>query len=412
MNPNDSRRRIATPARRVVVPPMANSHINVPSRTDNVYQPSYPQRDDQLGVRPPAINSPYNQTHAATSNTAKLQHLISDDARRAAQQIAARQAENAAIAESQRRYHTAWQQYYQQYYENYYMAALQQQYAKFARQQAAVQDKREPDGEISQQDAQNHLRSDLLSRISNSARRTVKRRWFWPVVVALIVMLVAALVQYNGFIGAQIASFVSPGSASSQTIIVGSDYDQTAVDGTRVIIPKINVNAPVTYGLTDLSEASAQRALQAGPINYPVADANAVPGQKGNTVILGHSSADFFAPGNYKFIFVQLNRLTDGDLFYLDYGGKRYTYKVSSTKVIAPNQVDQLNLGTDKAYATLVTCDPPGTTYKRLLIIGEQISPNADNATAQGSNSVNNSAKPASTIIGNPKTIWEQIFGD
>ena len=98
-------------------------------------------------------------------------------------------------------------------------------------------------------------------------------------------------------------------SHMTQTIIVGSGSNQPISTSPHVIIPKINVNAPVVYGLTDLSENNVQVALRNGPVHYPLAGATATPGQKGNTVILGHSSADVFAPGDYKFIFVQLNRL-------------------------------------------------------------------------------------------------------
>ena len=113
-------------------------------------------------------------------------------------------------------------------------------------------------------------------------------------------------------------------------------------------------------------------------------------------------------PGDYKFIFVQLNRLTAGDLFYLDYGAKRYTYKVTELKVIDPTDVAALNLGTDKPYATLVTCDPPGTTAQRLLVIAEQVSPNPDGADEVQADDASNT--PAS-ITGKPKTLLESIFG-
>ena len=102
-------------------------------------------------------------------------------------------------------------------------------------------------------------------------------------------------------------------------------------------------------------------------------------------MILGHSSADFFEPGNYKFIFVQLDRLSSGDLFYLDYQGKRYTYRVRETKIIAPTQVDQLTIGDAKPYATLITCDPSGTAHNRLIVIGDQIAPDPSSADSRPS---------------------------
>lgn len=305
-------------------------------------------------------------------------------------------------------YLSAWQNYYQKYYENYYVAALQQQKQKFAQQKAEVVDSRENDGTLSQTEVQQRISNSILSRLSNATGKAKERRWFWPVVAAVIVMLIFLLLQYNSVISAKVAAFISPGMSSSQTIIVGTGANTPVSYQPRVIIPKINVNAPVTYGLTNLSEDAVQAALQNGPVNYPVAGATAKPGQKGNVAILGHSSADFFAKGNYKFIFVQLNRLTQDDLFYLDYGKTRYTYKVKQIKVINPNEVSQLNLGTSKNYATLVTCDPPGTIEHRLLVIGEQVSPNPDGATVETSKK---SSNQPTKITGKPKTLLENIFG-
>lgn len=366
-------------------------------------------------VQPPSTNLPsnsqYTRTHAATSYTERLNRALSPEIKQAAHQIAARAAEESAIAEAQRRYHTAWQQYYQKYYESYYVAALQQQYKKFAKQMASVEDKKEEDGKLDQSEVQAALRKEITDKVKASAKQIRKRPWFWPAAVGVLALLIVSFLQFNGQWFASIASFVSPGTSSNQTIIVGTGEGQPVSTEPRVIIPKINVNAPVTYGMTDLSEDSSQRALQNGPIHYPIASANAaaLPGQKGNTVILGHSSADFFEPGNYKFVFVQLNRMTNGDLFYLDYGGKRYTYKVTQTKVITPTQLDQLNLGSDKPYATLITCDPPGTTRNRLLVIGEQVYPDPDDS--ENTNDNVEVKTTATSITGKPKTLLEKIFG-
>lgn len=350
-----------------------------------------------------------NQKVSPVTNTTRLQSLINRGADQAASRLLSeQQRKQQVIASAQKKYHTAWQNYYQKYYQNYYMAALQEQEKRFAKQRAAVVDSRENDGVLEQKEVQQRLTNDVISKVEQGAKKIKSKAWFWPVAIAVIVVLIFLFLQFNSVIAAKIAAFITPGSSETQTIIVGSGSNTPTSLEPRVIIPKINVNAPVTYGLTSLDEKTVQTALQNGPVNYPVAGATAVPGQKGNTVILGHSSADVFAPGNYKFIFVQLNRLTQGDLFYLDYGKTRYTYKVAQTKVINPNQVDQLNLGTDKPYATLVTCDPPGTIARRLLVIAEQVSPDPNQAAAEQQSDT----KPAATITGKPKTLLESIFGN
>lgn len=346
------------------------------------------------------------------TGTSRLQRLIDDDTERVAYQInEKRRKEEAAQDAALKRYHSAWQRYYNEYYRNYYIAALQEQKTKFQKEQAAVVDSREPDGTLSQAEVQDRIKAQITDTATAEAPRRARlrqKRWFWPVIAGLATILIILFLQYNGVIASWVMGFISPGASSTQTIIIGTGNNAPVSDSPRIIIPKINVNAPVIYGLTSLDESTVQTALQSGTVNYPVNGASAVPGQKGNTVILGHSSADAFAPGNYKFIFVQLNRLSRGDLFYLDYAGVRYTYRVTETKIINPDELGALDLGTDKPYATLVTCDPPGTVARRLLVIAEQVSPSPNNATAAKSTVA---AKQPTSVAGKPKTLLERLFG-
>jgi sortase A len=316
-----------------------------------------------------------------------------------------------------RHYHKAWQDYYQKYYEDYYLSAVKQQNSAYnerlaqvseqARRAAAEVAKNVANGTMTQQEAMEEMRQNVLNKVKSRAKKVRKSRHFVPAIAAVVVVLLTAFIQYNGLIFAQVASFISPGNISDQTIIIGTGEGQPISQEPRIIIPKINVSAPVGYGLPDLSESTAQNALKNGPIHYPVKGASAVPGQNGNTLILGHSSGDWFESGDYKFIFVQLNRLAPGDLFYLDYQGVRYTYRVTGSQVIRPNQIDALDIGEDKPYATLITCDPPGTANNRLLVFGEQISPDPSGVTETQSAD----GPTADRVVGNQPTLLEKIFG-
>lgn len=86
--------------------------------------------------------------------------------------------------------------------------------------------------------------------------------------------------------------------------------------------------------------------------------ASSHPGQVGNTVLSGHSSNDVFAAGDYKFIFMQLDKLEIGDTIYANYEGVRYTYIVTGKEEVLPSQVDKLIYPTDKPVMTLITCTP------------------------------------------------------
>ena len=133
------------------------------------------------------------------------------------------------------------------------------------------------------------------------------------------------------------------------------------------------------------------------------------PGEKGNFVVSGHSSNDWTDGGNYKFIFARLEKITAGDVVYANYNGTRYTYKITGTKVVKPTDVSALQIGNDKPYITLVTCTPLGTAQNRLLVFGEQISPNPNEAKAveqKSSASTSTKKMPA-----NSPTFLQRIFG-
>jgi LPXTG-site transpeptidase (sortase) family protein len=206
-----------------------------------------------------------------------------------------------------------------------------------------------------------------------------------------------------------IAPFIQPSRSVSATPII-LDTDGIAADGTsKVIIPKINVEIPVDYSLTSLAEDVVQKGLENGIIHYPTTSR---PGQQGNAAYFGHSSNNIFNPGKYKFAFVLLNNLENGDMFYQTYEGKVYAYKVYEKRVVSPEDVSVLNAVNGKtATAALITCDPPGTTLKRLVVWGEQISPDpATNTPISRQTAV---AAPAqnTALPGQPKSLWSRLTG-
>ena len=86
-------------------------------------------------------------------------------------------------------------------------------------------------------------------------------------------------------------------------------------------------------------------------------------------MVYGHSSNNIFNKGQYKFAFVLLHLLQPGDTFYLTKDGKVYVYKVFSKRIVEPTEVSVL-LPVDghQATATLITCDPPGTSLGASLL--------------------------------------------
>lgn len=201
-------------------------------------------------------------------------------------------------------------------------------------------------------------------------------------------------------------AYISPGNIDPQNIIIDPNASLEVDPAPKLIIPKINVDIAVDYNAKP-DYASQMAAMKTSVAYFGIAGANSKPGQLGNVPLSGHSSNDFTDSGEAKFIFARLDQLQKGDIFYLNYDGIRYTYAVSTIMVVMPNEVTRLQLGTEKPYATLITCTPLGTAQKRLLVVGEQVSPTPSKATV-APDSVGESAP---SMAGQSPTIVERLFG-
>jgi sortase A len=168
-----------------------------------------------------------------------------------------------------------------------------------------------------------------------------------------------------------VAPFISPSKSVSATPIIGSITTPIGPES-KIIIPKINLEVPVVYDIGSIAEDAVQNALEDGVVHYATTPD---PGEQGNSVIVGHSSNNILNSGKYKFAFVLLNRLDEGDTFFIHKDGVRYTYKIYATNVVPPSDVSVLGPADRPNSMTLITCDPPGTSTNRLIIVAEQISP-------------------------------------
>ena len=308
-----------------------------------------------------------------------------------------------ATPDQWQQYHSAWQKYYQMYYERYYANHLNAQQSPA--QQPQVSTPEAADTLSPQQQAIRDLRSKIRSTVNDSAKKVRNSRHFIPALAGTMVMLAFVFLQYNRVILGTVAAYTSPGNIEPQNIIVDPSVDTKVSAEPKIIIPKINVDAPVVYGAAP-DVQSQRKAMEKGVAHFAVSGASALPGQAGNVVLAGHSSNDAFAAGGYKFIFAQNEKLQKDDVIYLNYEGKRYTYKITGSEVVKPNEVTKIQTGTQKPMLTLVSCVPVGTADKRLLVYADQISPDPNTASAAAENNA------TGQIPGNPSpTVLERIFG-
>lgn len=123
-------------------------------------------------------------------------------------------------------------------------------------------------------------------------------------------------------------------------------------------IPKLNIkNAIVSTVNSDLAK---------NLVNY---GGTAVPADKGNAVVFGHSTLpQLYDAKNYKTVFTYLYELTPGDEINVNLNNVIYKYRVENITVVDPNNTSILQQNFDDSYLTLVTCTPPGTIWKRLAV--------------------------------------------
>jgi sortase A len=216
---------------------------------------------------------------------------------------------------------------------------------------------------------------------------------------------IAIVILLFGFFNERfIAPFITPSRRVSSTPILIDPNSTTAGSDPELIIPKINLEVPVVYNEPSIEEAAVEGALENGVVHYATTPN---PGETGNGVIFGHSSNNILNKGKYKFAFVLLKRLENGDTFMIQKDGKRYVYKVFDKKIVKPSEVSVLGRTDKPSTFTLITCDPPGTSINRLVVIGEQISP--DPGTNIASKVDQNSATKPQTLPSNSESLWHRL---
>lgn len=371
-------------------------------------QSASPQRELSVPSRDAAVNIARSQLDALYDTQTRHQQQP------AANSSTSPQPQEHPQAEQWKQYHSAWQNYYQQYYERYYTGQLHQAIKQRPVSRATPSEPQpqdtpaaEPEKPKTKEEALFELRQRLVGNVEKSAKKVRKSRHFIPVAAAFCVVLVFAFLQYNSLLFGTVQAYISPGAIDPQNIVVDPNTEVAVGPEPKLIIPKINIDVPVVYGAKNDND-SMMAAMAKGVAHFAIPGASSVPGQKGNTVLSGHSSNDLFDNGAYKFIFVQLNKLEKGDTIYANYEGKRYTYTVSDKKLVAPTDVSVL-LGTnDKPILTLITCWPIGTANQRIILTADQISPDP----TQAADSSADSSSSKGNMPGNGATVLDRLFGN
>lgn len=136
-----------------------------------------------------------------------------------------------------------------------------------------------------------------------------------------------------------------------------------------IVIEKIDVNSPVVPNVDSSNYSEYIKALAKGVAH---AKGTAVPGtkdQKNNNVFLfAHSAINPIQAKKYNSVFYLLRKLEIGDRITTFYKGKRFDYIVSDKRVVEATDTRYLTDISKDPILTLQTCDPPGSSLRRLIV--------------------------------------------
>ena len=161
--------------------------------------------------------------------------------------------------------------------------------------------------------------------------------------------------QYNAMLA---NATISEGGASAPPLAYA---DQLTVGGVMayIDIPKINVYLPVQHG-------TGAETLEKS-VGHVVGTSLPVGGSSTHAVLSAHSGM-----ASSK-LFSDIDRLAEGDTFYIHVLGDTLAYEVDGINTVLPTDTSLLQIEEGKDFVTLVTCTPFGVNTHRLLVRGHRV---------------------------------------
>ena len=188
---------------------------------------------------------------------------------------------------------------------------------------------------------------------------------FWPVISAFSKLTID---RFSGkkFEAAPTAATQSFGSllgkAEPVEVLVPADPSFS------IIVEKIGANAPVVPNVDASKKAVYEAALKRGVAH---ALGTVFPGQAGVSYYFAHSTDTLLNVPRYNAVFYLLWDIKPNDKIVVFFNNRRYDYVVSESKITEAEDVSYFTLKTTEQILVLQTCYPPGTTWKRFLVIAK-----------------------------------------
>ena len=133
-----------------------------------------------------------------------------------------------------------------------------------------------------------------------------------------------------------------------------------------IVIERLGVNAPIVADVSITDQNAYNEALKSGVAH--ASTSNYPSNKPGNVYLFAHASLNFWRLGKYANVFNLIRKLNYEDRIYVFYKGETFTYEVVNKEVIKGWNTYPITRPVVEPVLTLQTCDPPGTTFNRMVV--------------------------------------------
>lgn len=191
-----------------------------------------------------------------------------------------------------------------------------------------------------------------------SLKPEIRKNKFLIGIVLIIIALAIPVSTFAPIFKAEINYQINQKKPIAEITPVNTDFS--------IVIPKINANALVVKNVDPFNSQIYQQALTKGVAH---AKGTSTPDKPGNTFIFAHSAGNWYQANQFNAVFYLLNKLVGGDEIIVYYQNQKYEYIVQETKLVDSKNTSYMSINSPQPQLTLMTCWPPGTTLKRLIVI-------------------------------------------
>lgn len=132
-------------------------------------------------------------------------------------------------------------------------------------------------------------------------------------------------------------------------------------------IPKLEISVPLIFS-ESAEVADLYKSLDRGAVYFP---GSALPGESGQTIILGHSAPAGWPKIKHDWIFTRISELTEGDKIIVHFNERKYTYSVSDTLFLDRGEELPQTLTNSDNMLALISCWPPGSDIRRIAVMAD-----------------------------------------